>query len=367
MAQRIKKALSLIGPYPYNPYLIFLFFSAIMVPRLMPVAFEVPAGSVRHSATAVLALMSLIPSVFFASVAWFFSKFRFWSDKSLVFYIAEVSGAASFIFIYFPRIKPILLEKYGYDFRTPATASPAMFVFSVTLFLLCLALMHQAERKISERLGQANELVDQLKADREELVNLDEAVRRQTSQFLHDRVQSDLMVVGIKLKSISGKSSDEVNEVIERAISRLENSRSKDLRELIQTLSPNFETGGLKVSLVALINQYASNMSVLVRVDDESEKLDSLYLLGAYRIVEQALLNSFVHGPSKNVLVAISTSSNGSTEISVTDDGPGTELKNVQSGIGSAIIDSWVGILNCKKTVDTVPGHGYRLVVNFPA
>jgi len=29
------------------------------------------------------------------------------------------------------------------------------------------------------------------------------------------------------------------------------------------------------------------------------------------------------------------------------------------------VIDSWVGILEGKKTVDTVPGHGYRLVVNF--
>jgi len=26
-----------------------------------------------------------------------------------------------------------------------------------------------------------------------------------------------------------------------------------------------------------------------------------------------------------------------------------------------------VGIIGGKKTVDTVPGHGYRLVVNFPA
>jgi signal transduction histidine kinase len=50
----------------------------------------------------------------------------------------------------------------------------------------------------------------------------------------------------------------------------------------------------------------------------------------------------------------------------VSDDGPGTDLDFVDSGVGTAVIDSWVGILNGKKTVDTVPGHGYRLQVAFP-
>ena len=367
MNQRLRKALSLIGPYPYNPYLIFLLFLAIMVSRFMPIAYEVPAGPERHTATFILAVLSLIPSLFFAGAGWFYTNFRFWSDKSLLLYIGEVAFAGSFIFVYFPWIKPFLREKYGFDFRTPATASPAMFIFSVILFLFSLALIHKAERKILNKLEHADHLVEQLKADREELVNLDEAVRRQTSQFLHDRVQSDLMVIGMKLKSISGQSSDEVNEIIERSIARLENSRGEDLRDLIQTLSPNFDTGGLKGSLEILIRHYETSMSVVVQVDNQSEKLDSLHQLGIYRIIEQALLNAFVHGPAKNVLVTVSTSSRSATEISIADDGPGSDLIKIQSGVGSAIIESWVGIIGGKKTVDTVPGHGYRLVVNFPA
>ena len=367
MPLKIRKYLAYIGPYPYNPYLIFLLFMAIMVSRFMPIAYEVPAGPERHAATATLAVLSLIPSVFFAGMAWIYSKFRFWSDKSLVLYIAEVALAGSFIFVYFPRVKPFLHENYGYEFRTPATASPAMFISSVVLFLFSLALIHKAERKILERLARADDLVEQLKADREELVNLDEAIRRQTSTFLHDRVQSDLMVVGMKLKSIQGTASDEVNEVIDRAIARLENTRSADLKNIIQVLSPNFEAGGLKSSIESLIKQYESNMALLIHIDEGSEQLDSLNLLGAYRIIEQGLLNAFVHGPAKNVFVSISTDSTGKTEILISDDGPGTDLEFVESGVGTAVIDSWVGILNGKKTVDTVPGHGYRLVVNFPA
>jgi two-component system sensor histidine kinase ComP len=261
----------------------------------------------------------------------------------------------------------MLESRYGYDFQTLSTINLRVFLGSLIFVLLALALMHQAERKITERLNKADELVEHLKADREELINLDEAIRRQTSSFLHDRVQSDLMVVGIKLKSIQGTSSIEINNVIDEAISHLENTRSADLKNIIQVLSPNFEASGLKGSFESLIKQYETNMAVTIQVDSASEELGSNYLLGAYRIVEQGLLNSLIHGPAKKALVSITTDAAGRSEIVVSDDGPGADLDSVSSGVGTAIIDSWVGILNGKKTVDTVPGHGYRLVVNFPA
>ena len=119
---------------------------------------------------------------------------------------------------------------------------------------------------------------------------------------------------------------------------------------------------------------FASSCSALraeagqsIQVDSASEELDSHYLLGAYRIVEQGLLNSLIHGPAKKAIVSITTDTAGRSEIMISDDGPGADLDLVSSGVGTAIIDSWVSILKGKKTVDTVPGHGYRLVVNFPA
>ena len=367
MKVMVRKTLALIGPYPYNPYLLFLFFFAVQFCRLAILIVEQPRGQERYEAAFLIALISLPPALTFAVIGLLLNKFRPWSRNSLLIYILEVSASQSFIFLYSPFTTHFVEERFNYEFHTLLNATPELFVGTLVFALISLALMHRAELEITKRLREANQLVEQLKADREELVNVDEAIRRQTSQFLHDRVQSDLMVVGMKLKSISEKSSAEVNEVIELAIARLENSRGKDLREIIQSLSPNFETAGLYGSLKLLVQQYESNMSVSVQADSESEKLDSLYLLGIYRIVEQALLNSFVHGPAKNVVVVVSTSSFGSTEISISDDGPGADLSQVKSGVGSAIMDSWIGIVSGKKMVDTVPGHGYRLVINFPA
>jgi len=365
--QRLKRFLGFFGPYPYNPYLIFLFFFAFFFSRFVNLVAETPAGPERWRAGGVIILIALIPGSFFAVSAVLLQKYRFWSSSSLLLYVLEVTTAMLVLELYSPIVNPILEKMFDYDYVAPISLSINIFIATLILALTTLALMHKSERVIIERLEKADDLVEQLKVDREELVNLDEAIRRQTSTFLHDRVQSDLMVVGMKLKSIQGTASDEINEVIDRAIARLENTRSADLKNIIQVLSPNFEAGGLKSSLESLIKQYESNMAVLIQIDEDSEALDSLNLLGSHRIIEQGLLNAFVHGPAKNVFVSVSTDSVGKTEILISDDGPGTDLEFVDSGVGTAVIDSWVGILSGKKTVDTVPGHGYRLVVNFPA
>jgi nitrate/nitrite-specific signal transduction histidine kinase len=169
----------------------------------------------------------------------------------------------------------------------------------------------------------------------------------------------------MKLKSVSTSSSEEVNEVITKVITRLENSRGKDLKNLIQILSPNFDSGGLEGSIEALIQQHESDTQISLNIDEESEKLSAQQLLGVYRIIEQALLNTIVHGPAKRVEIAISVSSAGKVEVSISDDGPGAEIGQLKPGVGSAIIDSWVGILNGQKFIDTAPGRGYRVQVSF--
>jgi signal transduction histidine kinase len=227
--------------------------------------------------------------------------------------------------------------------------------------------MHQTERKIVERLKTATDLVAKLEAERESLIYSDEKLRRHTSQFLHDRVQSDLMVVGMKLKSVSGKSSPEVNEILDRAILRLEKTRATDLKNLIQVLKPNLDAGSLHSALEVLMEQYRPNMEVSLKIDDATEELDAEVLLGIFRIVEQSILNSLMHGPANRVQISVSTDSVGVTDIVVSDDGPGISVNEISAGVGTAIIDSWVGILNGSKEIESVVGHGYQLHVTFIA
>jgi signal transduction histidine kinase len=363
---KVRKLIKYIGPYPYNPYLIFLFFSALFFSRFLPLIAYLPVGHERWRAGGIIIVVSAIPSGVFAIGALLLNKYRIWSDKSTILYVIEVSAFQLLNLRFFPQVNAIVKKYTGQGYETLVGLSFNIFIVSLTLVLVALALMHQAERRIGDRLSSANKLVDKLENERAELIHSEETLRKQTSQFLHDRVQSDLMVVGMKLKSISGQSTPEINEVIDRAILRLENTRAADLKSLIQILTPNLEVGTLGSALDVLLEQYRHSMEISIHLDATIEALSSEVKLGIYRIVEQAILNALVHGPAKRVEVTANTDSTGLTTIIIADDGPGTTLDEVSPGVGSAIIDSWVGILGGKRSIDTSLGYGYRLEVEFP-
>lgn len=315
----------------------------------------------------LIILASVIPSTIFSMGAVLFQKFRVWSSDSIFFYVLEVAFFHYLNLLYLPFITNAVMAYIGDSRKTLFSISPSIFVISLIIVLIAIALMHQAERRISERLFAATELVTKLETERQSLIYSDEQLRRQTSQFLHDRVQSDLMVVGMEIRSISGKSSAEVNEVIDRAIIRLENTRASDLKNLIQVLTPNLDMGGLRAAIDVLLEQYRSNMEVTTKIDAATEELEARELLGIFRIIEQSVLNALVHGPAKRVRITVSTDSVGVTNIFVSDDGPGILHNDIIPGLGSSIIDSWVGILNGSKEIDSAPGHGYQLHVTFSA
>ena len=361
------KSIKLVGPYPYNPYLMFLFFSAIYISRFAPLVSDLPAGPERWKAGGLVILASSIPGLFFAGCGFLVNKYRFWSQKSTVLYVCEVAFVQYLNQLMLRPIISFLSDQLEVASIVSLPLNINMFFVTLLLALITLALMHQAERKIIERLSAATNLVAKLDAERKELIQSDERLRRHTSQFLHDRVQSDLMVVGMKLKSISGKSSPEVNEVLDRAITHLENTRATDLKNLIQVLTPNLDAGSLYSALEVLAEQYRSNMEVSVKIDDTTEELDAEVLLGIFRIIEQSILNSLMHGPANRVQITVSTDSVGVTDIFISDDGPGISVNEISAGVGTAIIDSWVGILNGSKEIDSAPGHGYQLHVTFIA
>jgi signal transduction histidine kinase len=367
MAGYLRKGLKLIGPYPYNPYLIFLFFSSIFLSRFAPFISLVPGGTERWRAAALVILASSIQGLLLAGGATLVKRYRFWSEESTFLYILEVALLMFLNSLALRQMMHFLTNQIGDFGRDLLPANFNVLIITLTLGLITLALMHQAERRIVERLNTVTGLVVRLEEERERLIHSDENLRRQTSQFLHDRVQSDLMVVGMKLKSISGKSSTEVNEVIDKAIIRLETTRASDLKNLIQVLTPNLEAGTLQAALDVLLDQYRNNMEVSVKIDAATEALDSEVLLGIFRIVEQSILNALVHGPAKRVQISVSTDSMDVTDIIVSDDGPGALVEQITSGLGTSIIDSWVGILNGSKEIDSAPGHGYQLHVTFIA
>lgn len=364
MAKNRERYWSWIGPYPYNPWLIFIFFASFYFSRFVPAINEQPQGWPRWVAGLTIILLATIPSGIFALLAFLFQRFRFW-PLNVVTYVAEVAVGQAFVLLLSPLIGAVWQVSLGLDYSAVVILNPSLFLASLVLVLSILAIIHRVERATRTRLSAADILVAKLESDREGLVRADEALRDQTARFLHDRVQSDLMVAGMKLKNLSGKSPDEVKEIVDRVISRLEQTRTADLKDLVQILSPNFEAAGFRESVKVFAQTYRTSMKIDILVDNASENLNRDKLLGAFRIIEQALINALVHGPAKNVEISLETNEHGTSKLEISDDGPGGSIEQIESGVGTAVIDSWVGILNASKTIDTMPGSGYRLTVEF--
>jgi signal transduction histidine kinase len=360
------KVFRILGPYPYNPKLIFAFFFALFFSRFVPVIIEQPPGLARAGFTFIVLGLAALPSLLFAGSAYLFQRFRTWNSSNLFFYMIEVAFSESLVFFCNPVYRKVLGSASSEDFKAAATLTPGLFLGSFIVALAVLALLHNVERTISEQLIKADNLVKRLESDREELIKSDEEMRQQTSQFLHDRVQSDLMVVAMKLKSIQGQSKPEINEVITKSIERLENTRTSDLRSLVQILTPNLKGGGLLHVLQVLANQYSVNFQINLKVTGDVDALTENQQLGIFRIAEQALLNCLIHGPSKNVHLEVNLNSARKINMSVSDDGPGIDLSDARPGVGTAIIDSWVSILHGSRKMISRPGAGYKLELEFP-
>jgi len=367
MKSTVRKILSYIGPYPYNPTLIFLFFFSVFFARFIPEIVEKPRGWPSYQTFGLVIIYAFLPSFTYALLAHFTQKYRKWSDKNLFFYLCEVTFAGVALVIYHPIFVSSPFKDRGIVYSLVLTTSPGFFIWGLCLVLFVLALLHRAERTILNRLANADLLVKKLEADSQQLILSDEEMRRQISQFLHDRVQSDLMVVAMELKNIQSKSAENVEEVINRSIEKLENTRSSDLRNLVHILTPRFEGGGLSEALEYLKLQYRSTFILSLFLESNFDFLQEKQRLGIFRIIEQGLLNCAVHGPAKNVLVSISIDPGRIVRVVIHDDGPGVDRSLIENGIGTAMIDSWVKILNATKNISTSPGNGYKLEVLFSA
>ena len=364
MLKRLSKYLSWIGPYPYNSGLIFIFFATTYFTRFVPAIGQQPEGVERWMAALIILALACIPAGLFAILAIGYQKYRLW-PSNLFTYVIEVTIGQFLLLPFFQLITLVLRNELGLEYTAPISLTPSLFAASLILVLVILAVMHRGERAIRNRLGVADKLVAKLELDRAGLVKADIELRDQTSRFLHDRVQSDLMVAALQLKRVAGKSSPGVNDVIDLVISKLEKTRTSELRDLVQTLAPHFEATGFRESVRVLATPYLESMDIEISVDDASEELGHDVLLGAFRIIEQSLLNSLVHGPAKHVKVALTTDASGISHLEISDDGPGAPTGSVSEGVGTAVIDSWLSILKGVKTIETAQGHGYRLTVEF--
>jgi signal transduction histidine kinase len=230
------------------------------------------------------------------------------------------------------------------------------------MVLVVLAVTGIVTRRLTFEASRADQALLIAREQQVQLLSEDERVRSQIASILHDRVQADLISIGLQLQELTSDLTPEQRAVLRRSIDRLEELRSIDVRRAARALSPSHgDFLDLQSSIEDLAAQYLPSMravvSVAPEVDDGLAHASSWARLGAYRIIEQALLNAAVHGRARNCRVQVSLHDGDRLEVLVTDDGRGPS-SNPVPGLGTAVITTWTRVLDGQWSLALGEGGG---------
>jgi len=353
---------------PHRSGFLGIFYTILILVLLKYLAFYAPvtADSLVLIAKTVLAAAAIGAMVFLCAAA--LNRWRSWSLERYWPFALELAVLSLLV----TAARSVLAVTQFPSSHLSELSQPYLqtFMLNFGTLLVINAALNLTQRDISDQLAAAQNLTASLRARQQALVVSDEEIKQQVAQFLHNRIQSDLMVSGLRLKEIAADLPFTEGSKLLDVVAKLEKVRSMDIRSLSQSLGPSLTSQKLRDSFDALARIYDGQMVVQVTMDATAEKLisevsDQLQL-GLYRITEQALLNSLVHGPAANVSIGLSAPKAGFLSLVIKDDGPGAVAGQASAGLGTSIIDAWVDILGGWKTIRTALDAGYELQVLVP-
>ncbi|MDP4675480.1 MAG: hypothetical protein NWR60_03420 [Candidatus Nanopelagicales bacterium] len=247
------------------------------------------------------------------------------------------------------------------DLRISFTSAAIM---SVLALIVIQGILGSAQDRLRRGNARATEAAAALQQQQMALLKADEAVRQQVAIVLHDQVQAGLVSACLRLQT--ARSADESVEEQQRAIGevirQLEQLRSLDLRRAVRSLSPNLRDVDMQTSLEELADTWSPSMKVEVSIVGQVPK-DRDLRLGAYRIVEQALLNAASHGKATRCGVEINVTD--LLIVRVGDDGSGMSSEAVP-GLGSTLLDTWCRTLKGDWRWEESPLGGVCLRADLP-
>jgi len=235
---------------------------------------------------------------------------------------------------------------------------------------LVFGILGLGQRRLSQQVDRANEAKAAVLSQQELLVRSEEAARRSVADFLHDRVQSMMVTSTMQLREIAQRTDDQSGAELRSVAEHLDDLRTTEVRAANKRLSPNIAVMGLESAicdlLASLSGEIESDVFLEPSLRDWAAPKSSVDLvpIGVFRIIEQVAANSVIHGHASRIDVRIHGKGNG-VIVHILDDGTGLQSGMV-SGSGTAIIETWAGILGATWTRRDRPDGGVEVVVRVP-
>lgn len=251
----------------------------------------------------------------------------------------------------------------------PASALVGLLRLTLATFLI-LSLTGVSARRLVEQVARTNAALDLAQEQAKMLLKGDEDTRAQIASALHDRVQARLIAICMELQLIDTRGDAVIQRAIDSAVQRVEDVRGNDVRRAARALSPSLAEVGLESALEELAQQYLPGMLTTIVVDSEVDSKNSRIpprvLLGAYRIIEQALLNAGGHGAANACRVLVRVDDDGAVQVVVSDDGRGFPENREPTGFGSTLMTTWAQSLNGTWSWRSGDAGGVRVEAHFP-
>jgi signal transduction histidine kinase len=219
--------------------------------------------------------------------------------------------------------------------------------------------------------------IEQLHRSRRLVVAAEERTRREVAELLHGRVQNRLLVAWNRLgltEELWGSDPDRARELLIEARAEIDEIREQEIRRAGYLLHPSFIREGLGPAVRELAGRLEGALEVVVEVEPRLEELDTPVRnalpepvrLGAFRVVEEALLNVLRHAQAHGAIVRLGLAGSGELTIEVRDDGVGFDTATVERGLGTASMASRAAHLGGDCDIQSAVGAGTIVRVRLP-
>jgi len=199
-----------------------------------------------------------------------------------------------------------------------------------------------------------------------------EEERSRLAKDLHDGLSG--MLSGVKISFSNMRENlvmDSANAVVfEKSLGRLDNTIA-ELRKVAHNLMPEaLVRFGLKSAVQDFCEsmQLSGNTKIICEQFGPDRQLGSIADINVYRIIQELMNNSLVHGKAAQVLVQL-TKTADKVLITVEDDGKGFDLDSLKRspGIGVTNIRSRVNYFSGKLDIESKRGEGTTINIELMA
>ena len=215
-------------------------------------------------------------------------------------------------------------------------------------------------RDVTERKNSEKQLI-------QATIDAQEKEREDIGRELHDNVNQILTTARLYLDCID-EIPLEQRHIIQRSSDSI-TSAIEEIRKLSKSLTQSFQKEvGLKLSIEDLaesIRRLEEGLRITLDFSLPSEELlDDKLKTAIFRILQELLNNVLKHAGASVVQVSIRQDPE-LLILQITDNGKGFDTSKKRKGIGLNNIISRTEVFNGQVTIDSSPGKGCRISVNF--